>query len=160
MAPSANPIRLQVIDRIVAVLGAITTGTDYFFPPGKVAKRFMHLEEINAFPCYMVMAGEKGQSIQLAGAPNEYDEVFSVSIKGVIKDSEDTVTTCEQALRDIRKAINTDSISGTAGSLGAIADQVTFVEGPDMDDGYLSLQGYGYFDQKVMVHIHGDFGEL
>lgn len=160
MAPSTNPLRLQVIDRFVTVLAAVVTGSSYFFTPGKVAKRFMHLDEISAFPCYMVTAGDKGQQIELTGAPDEYTEWFSVSVKGVIKDSEDTVTTCEQALRDVRKAINEDSKSGAAGSLGVLTDEVLAVEGPDMDDGMLSLQGYGFFDQRFRVRIHGDFGVL
>jgi len=160
MPPSANPLRLQVIDRIVTVLSAITTGSDYFFTPGQVAKRFMHSDEVQAYPCYMVMAGDKGGAITSQGLPYHHDEIFTVSIKGVISDDADTVTKCEQALRDIRKAIHADSISGAAGSLGVIAVSVWIVEGPDMDDGFLSLQGFGYFDQKVQVTINGEFGEL
>ena len=159
-SPSANPIRLQVIDRVVTVLGAVTAGADYFFTPGRVVKRWVHLDEINAFPCYMVTAGEKGGQIITSGAPDVYEETFYISVKGVIKDSSDTVTKCEQALRDIRKAINTDSMSGASGSLGAITDSIKCTEGPDMDDGYLSLEGYGFFDQRVEVQIHGNFGEL
>jgi hypothetical protein len=160
MPPSVNPLRLQVIDRIVTVLTAITTGSDYFFTPGKVAKRFMHESEISAYPCYMVSAGDQGGPIEMEGAPDAYEEIFYVSIKGVIKDSTDTVTKCEQALRDIRKAINTDSKLQTAGALGTLTDEVLAVQGPDMDDGYLSLQGFGFFDQKFRVRTHGDFGEL
>ena len=160
MPSPTNPIRLQVIDRVVTVLGAITAGADYFFTPGRVYKRWVHLDEINAFPCYMVTASDKGGPIDTSGAPHVYEETFYISIKGVIKDSNDTVTKCEQALRDIRYAINTDSKSGVAGSLGALTDSIKCTEGPDMDDGYLSLEGYGFFDQRVEVKIHGDFGEL
>ncbi|GAH98243.1 unnamed protein product, partial [marine sediment metagenome] len=32
MAP-ANPLTQQVIDRIITVLGLITTGADYFYTP-------------------------------------------------------------------------------------------------------------------------------
>jgi hypothetical protein len=160
--PSALPLRLQVINRIVTVLGAITAGTDYWFTPAKVAKKFLTPEEAVGFPCYMVMAGEKGNRIELAGSPKVYDEFFTVSVKGIIKNSSDTVTDCEKALRDIRKAINDDSISGTSGTLGNMTGVVAIRidQGPDMDDGSWSINGYGFFDQPISVHITGDYGEL
>ncbi len=160
--PSALPLRLQVINRIVTVLSAITAGTDYWFTPAKVAKKFLTPEEAMGFPCYMVMAGEKGNRIEHQGAPNVYDEWFTVSVKGIIKNSSDTVTESEKALRDIRKAINADSISGTAGTLGNLSGviEVRIDQGPDMDDGSWSINGYGFFDQPITVHISGDYGEL
>ena len=158
MPPASNPLRLQIIDRIVAILSAITTGSDYFFTPGKVAKRFMYAEEIDAYPCYMVTAGEKGGAVDSVGLPNYYDENFTISIRGVIKDDADTVTKCEQALADVRKAINADSIPGApVGSLHELAILTWFTEGPDMDEGFLSLQGYGYFNQRVTVRINETF---
>lgn len=159
--PSADPIRLQVIDRIVNRLSAITAGSDYWYTPGKVSKGFIMIPDIPSFPCYMVMAGEKGGEIVATGLPDHHDENFTISIKGVIKCSSgpDAVSMLERALRDVRKAINTDSISGDAGSLGVIAVKTWFTEGPDMDDGYL-IQNYGFFDQRVSVMITGEFGEL
>jgi hypothetical protein len=160
-SPSANPKRLQVIDRIVNRLQAITAGSDFFFTPARVAKKLLHIDQTTATPVYMVMAGEQGGPIEEDGPPDVYHETFYVSVKGVIRDNADTVTKCEQALRDIRRAINEDTrpTAGT-GSLHDIADRVIVVKGPDMDDGYNSLNGFGYFDQQFQVEIHGDFGEL
>lgn len=156
--PSANPLRLQVIDRIVTVLSAITAGANYWYTPGKVNKGFLLVPDIMAFPCYMVMAGEKGGAIESSGLPDYYDENFVVSIKGVVKcsKSSDAVDMNEKALADIRKAINTDSVSTAAGSLGVIATLTWITEGPDMDDGYL-IQNFGFFDQKITVRINETF---
>lgn len=159
--PSADPIRLQIIDRFVTVLSAITAGASYWYTPGKVSKGFLLVPDIPAFPCYMVMAGEKGGQIVPEGMPDEHTETFTVSVKGVVQcnSSAEAMTTIERALRDVRKAINDDSVSGSAGTLGVLAESVWIVEGPDMDDGYL-IQNYGFFDQRFQVKIIGLFGEL
>lgn len=159
MAP-AIPLRLQVINRIVAVLQAITTGTTYFYTPGTVAERLMHLDECKAFPTYMVFTapGPKPELSGAAGLESEYTEDVFVSIKGIVKDAADTVTRLENSIADIRKAINADSMSGAVGSLGALAVE-TSIETLETDDGYLSLEGFGFFDQKIRVSIAGKIGE-
>ena len=157
--PSTNPLRLQVIDRIVTVLAAITTGSSYWYTPKKVSKGLLNDNQIPGYPCYMVTDGEKGGPIKPVGLPYHHDEIFNVSIHSIIKSSSDTVSMNIKALADVRKAIHADSISGAAGSLGVIAVSVWFVEGPDMDDGVL-LKNYGYFVQNVQVTINGEFGEL
>jgi hypothetical protein len=152
---------LQVINRVVTVLEAITAGASYWFTPGKVSLGFLMIPDMAAFPCYMVMAGEKGGAIEHQLAVDDHDEDFTISIKGVVKASKasDAVTANEKALRDIRKAINDDSKSAATGSLGDLTVKAWFTEGPDMDDGYL-MQGYGFFDQRLNVTINGQFGEL
>ena len=161
MAP-AIPLRLQVINRIVAVLQAIVAGADYWYTPdpGAVVKRFVLWTEAVHFPTYMVFTGSGGK-IELSGAAgddSEYTEDFYVSVKGIVKDSVDTITRLENCIADIRKAIDADSRSGAAGSLGALAVEVRIEESPETDDGYLSLEGFGFFDQKVRVSIAGVMG--
>jgi len=156
----AIPLRLQVINRIVAVLQGISTGATYFYTPGAVIKRFVHWAEAKSFPTYMVFTGSGG-TIELSGAAgdaSEYTEDFFVSIKGWVKDSVDTVTRLENCIADIRKAIDADSRSGAAGSLGALAVETRIEESPETDDGYLSLEGMGFFDQKVRISIAGVMG--
>jgi len=160
--PPAVPLRLQVINRIGAVLQAIVAGADYWYTPdpGAVVKRFVLWTEAVHFPTYMVFTGSGGK-VELSGAAgddSEYTEDFYVSVKGIVKDSMDTVTRLEKCIADIRKAIDADSRSGAAGSLGALAVEVRIEESPETDDGYLSLEGFGFFDQKVRVSIAGVMG--
>jgi hypothetical protein len=160
MPTPATPLRLQVINRIVAVLQGISTGATYFYTPGEVAKRFIHWSEAKAFPTYMVFTAPGGK-VELSGAAgddSEYTEDFYVSVKGIVKDSEDTVTRLENCIADIRKAIDTDSRSGIAGTLGVLAVETRIEDSPETDDGYLSLEGFGFFDQKVRVSIAGVMG--
>lgn len=159
MPSPADPKRLQVIDRIVAVLAAIIAGADYFYTPYSAHKGFVHWSATQGFPFYMVMPITGGK-VELSGAPDLYDEDFIISIKGCVQDNTDSVTKMERAIRDVRKAINDDSKLGTAGSLGNLCVEVAIEETAHPDDGYLSLEGYGFFDQKIRVKIAGDFGEL
>ena len=154
------PLRLQAINRIVTVLQAIAAGGTYFYTPGAVVKRFVHWGECKSFPTYMVFTASGGK-VELSGAAgddSEYTEDFYVSVKGIVKDSIDTVTRLENCIADIRKAIDADSRSGVAGSLGALAVETRIEESPETDDGYLSLEGFGFFDQKIRVSIAGVMG--
>ena len=164
MPSPANPKRLQVVDRVVVVLSAITAGANYFYTPClPVRKRFVHWAEASGLnpdnPFYMVFSATGGK-VELGGAPDLYDEDFYISIKGYVKDHVDTETKKERAIRDIRKAINDDSKSGVAGSLGTLCIEVAIEEPPETDNGYLSLEGFGFFDQRIRIRIDGDFGEL
>jgi hypothetical protein len=150
MTTPANPLRLQIIDRIVAVLKAIAAGAEYFYTP-KVEKRFVHWAEAKYFPTYMVFPGSGGH-IEIESTQN-YDEDMIVSIKGIVKDSVDPGSVIEKCLCDIRRAIDIDSRSGAVGTLGALAVETAFEEGPTTDDGYLSLEGFGFFDQPLRVKI-------
>jgi hypothetical protein len=160
MTTPAIPLRLQVINRIVEVLGGIVTGPVYFYTSGVVVKRFVHWSECKAFPTYMVFTAPGG-TVELSGAAgddSEYTEDFYVSVKGIVKDNVDTVTRMERCIADIRKAIDADSRSGVAGSLGVLAVQARIEDSPETDDGYLSLEGFGFFDQKIRVSIAGVMG--
>lgn len=159
--PPVDPLSLKVIDRVVVVLKAITAGSDFFFTPYDVIKKFVHWEEANVKagkPLYMVFR-DSGGMIEFAGT-DLYDEHFYLNVKGYVKDNSDTVTPLERAIRDIRKAINDDSKSAAAGSLGALGIQTIFEEPPETDNGYLSVEGFGFFDQRVKIITSGDFGEL
>lgn len=161
MAVPTSPLTQQVIERIITVLAEITTGANYFYTPAAVIKRFVHWREASFSPdkpIYMVFR-DSGGTIEYIG--NElYCEDWVVNVKGYVQDNADTVTKLERAIRDIRKAINDDSKSGVAGSLGAITAAVTIEEPPETDNGYLSLEGIGFFDQRIRIRTDGDFGEL
>lgn len=161
MAPATDPLTQQVIERIITVLEAITTGDDFFYTPAAVVKRFVHWREANftpAKPIYMVFRDSGGEITYIG--EQTYCEDWVVNVKGYVQDNADTVTKLERAIRDIRKAINDDSASAEAGSLGAIAAAVTIEEPPETDNGYLSLEGIGFFDQRIRIRTDGDFGEL
>lgn len=160
MTTPAIPLRLQVINRIVEVLEGIVTGPVYFYTSGEVARRFIHWSECKAFPTYMVFTAPGG-TVELSGAAgdaSEYTEDFFISVKGIVKDNEDTVTRLERCIADVRKAIDADSRSGVAGTLGALTVQTRIEDSPETDDGYLSLEGFGFFDQKIRVSIAGVMG--
>ena len=85
---------------------------------------------------------------------------FSDTSPGYVQDNNAPGTKIIRAVRDIRKAIDIDSRLGTAGALGAIAVAVTIEEPPETDNGYLSLEGFGFFDQRIRTRADGDYGEL
>jgi hypothetical protein len=159
MSIPTTPPRLLVLERIVTVLKSIAAGANYFYTP-KVEKRFVHWAEANYFPTYMVFPGSGGR-IEIESTQN-YDEDMIVSIKGIVKDSIDPGSVIEKCLCDIRRAIDIDSRSGVAGTLGALTNEAVFEEGPTTDDGYLSLEGFGFFDQplRVKIGLGSNYGNL
>ncbi len=160
MAPT-NPLTQQIIERVIAVLEAITTGDNFFYTPYAVIKRYVHWREAKftaTQPLYMVFR-DSGGVITYIGE-NNYEADYFINIKGYVQDPEDTVTKLERAIRDICKAINDDSKGEDAGSLGALSAAVTIEEPPETDNGYLSLEGFGFFDQRIRIRIDGELGEL
>jgi len=158
MSSPDSPLRLQVVNRFVAVLEAITAGSNYFYTPYEVVKRIILPEETNGTPTYMVIP-EGGGNIEFGGT-ELYDETLRIVVHGIVADNVDIVTRMERAIRDIRKAINDDSKSGTPGSLSVLCVQVRILEPPETDGGAFSVIGKGYFAQPFEVTISGDFGEL
>jgi hypothetical protein len=156
-----NPKRLQVIDRIVTVLQAITAGANYFYTPARVARRVMDYDECDVFPCLMVTTGDGGKAIEYAGE-HLYDETFNISIKGFVRDDADPNSAMEKMVRDIRYAINQDTLNGVSGALGdgVLCVQCVFRASPDTDNGFLSQVGLAYFDQQVEVTVSGNWGEI
>ncbi len=154
--PSAESLRLQVINRICTVLGAITAGADYWYKPAAaIQKRWLDIDACTAFPVYMVLP-VPGGPIECVG-PDRYDEAMEVIVKGYVKDAADPVTRLERCLRDVRKAINDDVRNGVAGSLGTLVSNFEFPASPEIE---WRIDGFGGFDQRVRMTITGPFGTL
>lgn len=161
MALPSNPLTQQVIERVVTVLQAITTGSNFFYTPYAVIKRYVLWNEATlrvSRPLYMVFRDTGGPIAPIG--ENLYEMEWYLNVKGYVKDPSDTVTPLGRAIRDIQKAINDDSKGESAGSLGAITAAVTIEESPLTDNGYLSLVGFGFFDQRIRIRTDGEFGEL
>jgi hypothetical protein len=156
MTTPAIPLRLKILDRLVAVLTGIVTGADYFYTPAEVLKRLVAIDECSGFPVYMVFP-VPGGPIEHSGAPDGYDEDMEILIKGYVKDTLDPVTKAERCLRDVRRAINEDSKSGVAGTLGVLAVETRIEASPETE---FSIDGFGGFDQRIRVKITGTFGTL
>ncbi len=160
--PSADPKRLQLIDRVIAVLRTIDAGTDhYFYTPHEVTKRMIHYREATGYPTYMVHTDSATETPQTL-SDHGYDEVVAISVKGIV-DAEDgdAVTKLERCVRDIRYALDQDSRGTDSDSIGAVsADGHIVFDSLETDNGYLGLEGFGYFDQRILVRMTGDWGEL
>jgi len=153
----SDPIRLQVIDRIVEVLNGIQEGDTYFHSPRHVAKGF--IAEPQGYPIYMVRS-ESGGDIEMHGDA-QFAETFYVTINGRMQEIGDVVSPMERCLRDVRKAIDTDFRSGAAaGSLVTLATLVTFDAPPDISYDVDSNGPFAEFSQRVRITIFGEFGEL
>ena len=168
MPPSVNPLRQQVIDRIATKLGTITAGADYWYTPGQVTKKFVHWAEAQLLsadhPVYSV-CNDSGGDLHLSGAQgvnSEFDEVFYLNVKGIIAAVEDTSTVLARALRDVRKAIDDDWVTQTTGALGTLdgVQRVEIVDGAETDNGYLSVENKGFFEQRIKVTLCGKYQDL
>jgi hypothetical protein len=159
MPPTDNPLRLQVIDRIVEVLRGIVAGADYFYTPYAVVKRMAHHLDAPGFPYYMVYPDASARAPEYAGQ-QLYDELMVVTVKCYVDlEGDEAATKLEKCLRDVRKAIMADQVSGGAGSLATLtlAADVDILE---TDGGLLALEGRGYFDQRFIFRITGQWGQL
>ena len=85
-----------------------------------------------------------------------YDETFHIAINGVVYDAEDPVSKVEKAIRDIRKAINDDSVDFSAGTLGSLCVQVRIDKPPEIE----YFENFAFFEQLFRNHISGNFGDL
>jgi hypothetical protein len=152
-----DPKRLQIIDRIVEVLKTISAGTDYFYTPIEVDKGFK--AEMRGYPSYFVTS-ESGGEIGM-NMDELWDETFYIAVHGVVKSAEDVVTPLERAIRDVRKAINTDFMPDAgAGSLITLATAVTIDSPPEIDYGFEGQGFFGYFTQRIRIQTFGRFGEI
>lgn len=154
---SADPKLLTVRDRIVTVLKAIEAGDNYHRTPYDVIARFVHWREASGYPLYMVYI-ESSEPPEFAGT-ERYDQDVIFTIKGYVKHDSDTLKEMLYSMADIRKAINIDSKSGVAGTLGTLTVQ-TRIQDFWTDNGYLSLEGLGFFELKIAVTVSGDEGEI
>lgn len=153
MSTPLKPLRLQVADRIVAVLSAITVGEMYWKTPGMIVRRHIGEREAVAFPVYGVFFGQGKEPDEING---EYTEEFEIVVKGIVQSHEDLVEAMEHAIADIRRAIDQDARDGaTAGALGTLTVFVRL--GTSMtDEGENLSAGFGYFEQRFLVQVAGD----
>jgi hypothetical protein len=156
MLPTAS-LRLQVIERVVTVLKAITAGASYFYTPAHVSKGFV--AEPQGYPVYQVLS-ESGGEIELY-SDQQNAESFYIAIVGKVQDASDVVTKIENALRDVRKAINEDFKPGMgAGSLINLASDMRIEAPPDIEYEFEGVGFFGYFSQRVRFQVYGEFGEI
>lgn len=154
-----DSLRLQVLDRFEAVLDSIEAGTDYFYTPHKVSKSPIPYELAKHGPLYQIFLAEDVGNIPITGREN-YDETYYISVEGVVHDRADLGTKIEKAIRDVRYAIDLDSKSAIAGTLGVLAVQIRIDESPEVAYFSEKHDNFAVFDQKFRVHITGDFGVL
>jgi hypothetical protein len=150
-----DPERLNVINRCVTVLGAITAGATYFFSPYKVIKFHVVREQENVplnKPLYMVLS-DMGE-ITFAGT-QIYDEMMTVSVLGMIEHSTDLVGAIEKAREDVINALAADANSVAAGTLGALTDGMDVAGSPVVH--YEPGKNWGIFRQDFKVRIQIDF---
>ncbi|HUT61296.1 MAG TPA: hypothetical protein VNA25_25895 [Phycisphaerae bacterium] len=154
--PDTEPLRLQIVERVIEVLEAMRPDDDYYYKAGEVNKRFLHWEDCQAFPSYSVFLDSGGALEDHANF--RFGETFYINVKCYVKDDKDTVTPLARCLSDVRHAVinDTKSDAGT-GSLGVLGALVFIEEGATTDNGYLSLDGYGFFEQRFKVEISDTF---
>jgi hypothetical protein len=162
MSWPTDPKSLQVIDRVVEVLkGIVGGGPDYFYTPD-VLKGFRMHTSVTKFPCYMV-ALEGMPERPRPTLDSNYFQTVAVSIKAWVDlEQGESVTKLMRCLRDVQKAINEDTKPGAGPlSLGVICCQCN-VDTAEADSGFMAVEGrgFGYFDQRVVAVVEGDWGEL
>jgi len=158
MSQPAEILRVQILDRIVEVLGAIREGALYFATPASVSKRLTHYREVLKGPAYSVHVDSGGEATPELG--DRRTETLYFNVKGVVVDDRDPATAIAHAVRDVRYAIDRDFLSGGAGSLQTLAINVFFDEAAETDNGYLSLEGKGQFEQRVRVIVRGTIATI
>ena len=155
-APTASK-RLQVINRVVTVLGAITAGADYNYTPAQVTKGFIAVP--TGYPVYEVLSASGGE-IELH-LDQQNTEAFYITVVGKVQGSTDCVTLIENALRDVRKAINEDfKPEAGAGSLGTLATDMRIDTPPDIAYEFEGIGPFNAFAQRVRFQVSGEWGEI
>jgi len=153
--PSAEPKRLQIIERWVTVLKAMRQGDGYWYTASEVVKQIVHEREVTAFPFYMVEY-ESSPGPPKSNLNHGFTEDLAVIVKGACDhEAGDTTTKLERCIRDVRTAIDADTSSGVAGSLGALGVIVT-IDALEIEHD----EKYGYFNQRFIAHIRGDWRSL
>lgn len=159
MPPVTDPLRLQIIDRIVEVLESIQAGAEYFYTPYAIVKRVAHHLDAPGFPYYMVYPDTSPSPAEWAGQQLA-DELMAVTVKGYVDlENDEAATKLEKCLADIRKAVMADQANGGDGSLNALCLACN-IEGVETDGGLLALEGRGYFDQRFVFRIPLVWGSL
>jgi hypothetical protein len=159
MSWPTDPKRLQVVDRIVEVLKNVGAGASYFYTARDVTKRLVHWREVTEFPTYSVFIDSGGTLKDGLGRWKSSE--FHVNVKGIVDDEgEGSVAKVIRCIRDVRYAIETDMRSTATGSLGNLCAALFIEEEAETDNGYLSIEGRGFFDQRIKVVIAGTIDTL
>jgi hypothetical protein len=158
MSQPAEIKRVQILDRIVTVLDAIREGASYFATRASVEKRMTHPEEVLRGPAYSVHVDSGGDAVPELG--DRRTETLFFNIKGVVVDEKDPAAAIAHAIRDVRYAIDQDFLAGGAGSLQTLAVNLFFDEAATTDNGYYSLNGRGWFEQRVRVIVKGTLATI
>jgi len=153
--PSAEPKRLLIIERVVTVLKAMRQGEGYWYTAADVVKQVVHEREVLKFPFYMVEY-ESSPGSPKSNINHQFTEDLAIIIKGACDgEAGDTTTKLERCIRDVRTAIDADTSSVAAGSLGALGAVVT-IDALEIEHD----EKYGYFNQRFIAHIRGDWRSL
>ncbi len=153
-----EPLIQKIRDRIITVLKAITAGDDYFYTPFKVEEKFISHEQLKGDPTYFVFIGD-AEPPEFAGVPDDYDQTFFVLVGGWVKDMSDPTKKAIRAMRDVTRAIDEDSKSASANTLGTMAHQV-IPDSWDTTKGNFSILGFEWFERRFKVLVSGTFDEL
>jgi hypothetical protein len=163
MSYPTDPKTLQVLNRIIEVLAAISPADGFFYPVGEgnVIRGVKAWDEITAFPFDMVYLGPEHSApeYQMDGLVLKFP---TIQIEAYVdsRGDDDTVTKLIKHLADVQRAINDDTKSGSgAGSLGVIADYAK-VGIAETDDGMLAGEGLAAFKLSIQCQISGDWGDL
>jgi len=153
--PSAEPKRLQVIERVVEVLKAMRQGDGYWYTAAEVVKLVLHEREILAFPFYMVWY-ESNPGPPKSDMNHRFSEDMAINVTGACDtEAGDVTTKLERCVRDIRTAIKADEANTAAGSLGALG-VIVKVDSLEFDHN----EKFGGFHQRFLAQIRGDWRSL
>lgn len=158
MSQPAEIKRVLILDRVVDVLKAFREGASYFTTAASVEKRYTHWKEVTRGPALSVHVDSEGERKPELG--DRITETFFLNVKGVVLDEDDPATAIAHVARDVCYAIDQDFRSGVSGSLGTLCINVFFDEPPTTDNGYLSPQGKGQFEQRVRMIVRGTIGTI
>lgn len=159
MSYPTEPKKVTIHDRFVEVLEGIAEGDEYFYTPGKVQGKATHWKEKLAdYELEVVFAGAEDPPTHFAGLVIE--EVFTVIVSGAIRDRDgECQKALARALRDIRKAVLADTVSGASGSLGTLVLR-TRLGAWSAEPGTGVFEGFGRFEQEFKITAKGDIEEL
>lgn len=154
----ANPLILQVVERFETVLNSIQAGTNYFYTPHKVSQPPYKYENAKYGNIYLIFIGEEPGSVEITGREN-YDATFTITVIGVVFDRSNLTTRIIKSWRDVVYAIDQDSKSPDAGTLGKMSVQIRVDETYEAFY-YDDYEGFADFRQKFRCQITGDLGVL
>jgi len=157
MSYPAETKSIRVRNRFIELLNRIVKGEEFFSTTGVVYDRWKNWKQRDDYPAYSVFFGPTKEWQEMAGMMAM--ETLILIVKGAIRNEEDAPAQVRRCLRDVRKAVMDDMISGGAGSLQELCKHLT-IGSAATDNGDYASEGYGYFDQEFEVTIYGAIEEL